>query len=359
MPARPKDGLVAIVDIETMDDLVARLIEVAAQIQKPIPSVTVVDMRVHGGVTDRAIHLLGGIRAAKSLALQAVGEVAHKQVTPKAAANKAAKKRPPPKRPKWKRGESRKIEGWRKVFAMGDVHAGEHHPGALGAALACMKHEQPDVVILGGDMGEFESVSTYANGGLNAFEDDVAVVGWMLDKIRDAAGDALIVYLEGNHEDRLPRWLKNNAPNLIGTIDMPTKLRLKERGIEWVPADPKSGDPVYRMGGLMAIHGHQDMQGWGSKYHANKMADTHGDPGKTLIYFHTHKHQVMDRPHSRGVCRAIGLGCLRDLRPSWKSGKTDGWIHQWAIAHVSETSARVEPVTYADGVALYGGRAYR
>lgn len=352
MPAQPKPGRCKIVVMDTRDELVARIIEVAAQLNRPIPMVSGRDMRDPGGVTDRNINELGGIRAARSFAMQEMGEAVREKSTPKQAAKKVARK---PKKPaKIKRSKRSLISGWRKVAILSDIHAPEHDRGCLTACLTWLRDTLPDVVILNGDIIELQSMSGFG-GGLATLEDDCAIGNWLLDQIAEASPDSQIVYLEGNHETRLERWIERNAPHMCGITSIPLKLRLEERGIRWVP----ESEQPYSMGGLSVIHGHQDLSGWGPIYAARKLADLHGRPGRVLVYGHTHKHQVFDRPHSGGVARAIGLACMRSLRPGWTHGRTDAWSHQWALAHVSETSARLEMITYADGVAIHGGRAYQ
>jgi len=344
-----------IVAVPTFDALVAKIIEVGAFLDKHPASVTLRDLRHVGGVTDRSINDLGGVRGAKKAAAVLLGEAAAKIQAPKDAAKAAVSKRKKPAKPPWKRGESRKADGWRKVALLSDIHAPEHDAGCLGACIAWLKDVKPDVVILMGDILELESMSGFSNGGLLGLEDEIGVGSWLLDKILEATPGASFVYLEGNHETRLPRWIARNAPQLDGAFTVQGKLRLEDRGIEWVPED----EQPYSIGGLDVIHGHQDLSGWGPIYAARKFADLHGRPGRVVVYGHTHKHQTFDRPHSQGVSRAIGLACMRTLKPGWTHGRTDAWSHQWALAHVSDTSARVEVITYQDGVALYNGRAYR
>jgi len=352
LPARPKPGSAEIVQCSTVDDLVSMIIKAASEMDKHPAQVSVMEMR-RFGVTDRNINELGGIRKARS---KATGDLAAVPIpTPKEAAEKAVRQRPKRKKPAWKRGESRKIEGWRTVAIISDIHVPEQDAGCLGACIAWLKDVRPDIIIINGDIGEWESMSVFSNGGLMALEDEIGVVGWLLDKITEASPSSEVVINEGNHETRLPRWIARNAPQLDGIITIPDKLRLEDRGIRWVPED----EQPYSIGGLDVIHGHQDLKGWGPIYAARKFADLHGRPGRVVVYGHTHKHQAFDRPHSQGVSRAIGLPCMRSLRPGWTHGRTNAWSHGWGLAHVSDTSARVELVTYADGVALYGGRAYR
>jgi predicted phosphodiesterase len=341
-----------IVHCATLDDLVARVIEVATQLDKPIPRVSGRDMRDPGGVTDRNVWDLGGLKLAKASAMLAVGE-AVKHATPERAAKKAVKRRPP--KQKLQRGKATSIKGWRTVAMVGDLHAPKHHQGFLSAFVAWLADVKPDVLVLAGDILELESMSSYMGGGLEYLEDDVWVGNWLLDRFEEASPGMETFYLEGNHETRLQRWLSSHAPQLIGVTDIPSKLRLEERGVRWV----EEGHQPLDVGGLRVIHGHQDMRGWGTIHAAKKMAEKHGVPGRTVVSFHTHKHQVFDRPHSFGVIRAIGIACGRTLKPAWKAGETDGWSHQWGLAYVNDTSARVEVITYADGIALHGGRAYR
>jgi predicted phosphodiesterase len=74
---------------------------------------------------------------------------------------------------------------------------------------------QPDTVILGGDIFDLAEFGRYSVDPRDW--DIVSKIRWVhafLSDIRNAAADTEIVFIEGNHEHRLLRYLTDNAPTL-------------------------------------------------------------------------------------------------------------------------------------------------
>ena len=245
----------------------------------------------------------------------------------------------------------------RTIVVASDVHIPEHDRGAWGVFLAVLRLAKPDEVILAGDYGEWESVSSHASSNENALMEDVVAVRRSLNEIRDAVGEgARITYLEGNHETRLTRAISQRAPSLKGALTIPELLDLDDRAIEWVP---EGRQPIDR-GLLRVLHGHQVFgQGAGGIYHSRKAADTYAnDAGRVVTYGHTHKPQQFHRAVYRGTGRAVGLGCLRTIAPSevgWLHGNESGWAHGFAVFSVLAASVHVEEVRPIRGQAMFRG----
>jgi len=246
----------------------------------------------------------------------------------------------------------------RTIVVASDVHIPEHDRGAWGVFLAVLRLAKPEEVILAGDYGEWESVSSHSASNENALMEDVVAVRRSLNEVRDAAGpDARITYLEGNHETRLSRAISQRAPSLKGALTIPELLDLDDRGIEWVP---EGRQPIDR-GLLRVLHGHQVFgQGAGGIYHSRKAADVYAtDAGRVVVYGHTHKPQQFHRAVYRGTGRAVGLGCLRTISPSevgWLHGNESGWAHGFAVFSVLAASVHVEEVRPIRGQAMFRGR---
>lgn len=245
----------------------------------------------------------------------------------------------------------------RVIVVASDVHIPEHDRGAWSVFLEVVRRVRPDEVWLLGDFGEYESVSSHSSTNENRLSDDVVAVRRALNEVRDAAGAAArIVYAEGNHETRLLRAIAARMPSAVGALTLPELLDLDDRGIEWVPQDRQ---PIER-GLLRALHGHQIYgQGGGPIYHSRKAADVYATaPGVVVTYGHTHKPQQYQRPVLGGVARAVGLGCLRTIRPDevrWLQGNEAGWAHGFAVFSVLDASVHVEEVRPVRGQAVFRG----
>ena len=93
-----------------------------------------------------------------------------------------------------------------------------HDEAALAAAIAVTAAAKPDLVVLVGDnldlpeMGKYRLTAPYQNT-TQATIDRAAI---MCAEIRRAAPGARVVWIAGNHEERLPRYLIDNAAAAFG-----------------------------------------------------------------------------------------------------------------------------------------------
>jgi len=92
---------------------------------------------------------------------------------------------------------------------------------------------EPDTVVVIGDFIDCFAVSNYSKDPtrLLGLQEEVAHATDLLDRITAKRK----IYVCGNHEDRLQRYLADKAPELMPFIDIPRLLGLNERGWEWVP----------------------------------------------------------------------------------------------------------------------------
>ena len=150
--------------------------------------------------------------------------------------------RPVPQSPKAVRaGRADKVR-----VSVGDVHGMMMDRQAVAAFLEDLRTLDPDEVVLGGDilecggwLAKHQPIGFVANCDYS-YQEDVKAANWFLDEIQKAAPNAVIHYLEGNHEDRVERWAtdtamahKCDAEFLLAAFGPRAVLRLDARGINW------------------------------------------------------------------------------------------------------------------------------
>lgn len=110
------------------------------------------------------------------------------------------------------------------VMHICDVHAPFQHDQALEVTYQLIKHAQPDVVCVGSDTADLALLSAFAQDPdideettdvLDEFE-----MFWRehIRRIRQAAPKAIILFIYGNHEMRIFRYLGENARKLRKTV---------------------------------------------------------------------------------------------------------------------------------------------
>lgn len=97
---------------------------------------------------------------------------------------------------------------------------------------------KPDVTVVLGDFADFYSVSSHSKNPLRAqrLSEELPEVLHSLDLL-DTLGAKKQIYIEGNHEFRLQRFLESDSPALLGLpgTTVSSLLGLRERGWKFVP----------------------------------------------------------------------------------------------------------------------------
>lgn len=181
---------------------------------------------------------------------------------------------------------------------------------------------------------DFDYISSFNKENLRAVEgkkflEDYAGANEILSRHQQIVWEnnpyAKFVLLEGNHEERVERYLNAN-PLLEGIIEVEIGLQLKERGFEWIRSWSKG--EVYTIGKANFIHGNYTNQ-----YHPAKMASKYGD---SVFYGHTHDmmcHAVANRLHPDKVHVGQSLGCLCERDQSYMKGAPSNWQQGFGVFH--------------------------
>ena len=242
-------------------------------------------------------------------------------------------------------------EKLKSVIIIPDVHLDENVPKDYLIVKKFISKFKPDEIILLGDFMDVSSLS-----------------GWDLDKKRKMENrrwvkelsrankelDFLqkhckkLTYLEGNHEDRIERYLDKN-PEMEGLIEITEKLNLKERGIKWVKMNK-----LYKCGDMYFTHGM-----WTNKYSAQKHL---AELGCNICFGHQHKtqtafqNQAMAKP-----MMAYALGTLGDKAPDYLRGRPGNWICQFGVMYYNKDSGNFNlyPINVIKGKFLWNGNEFK
>lgn len=116
-----------------------------------------------------------------------------------------------------------------------DAHVPYHDVRAWNLFLKVGQAFKPDMLVVIGDIADFYSVSAHSKDPRRKrdLEWEVGEVNKALDQL-DALGAEEKRFIAGNHEDRLRRYLQDRAPELFGTVSIPTLFQLRERGWDYV-----------------------------------------------------------------------------------------------------------------------------
>ena len=223
------------------------------------------------------------------------------------------------------------IDGPAKVLFLSDVHIPFHDRAAIEAAVAAGVKHGCNLVYLNGDALDFHGVSRYDHDGCAVtYQQEIGYGKEFFAYLRGKFKKARIVYKEGNHEERLERYVLARAPALFGLegVNLASLLGLAGCGVEHV-----GEQRVVRLGKLSAIHGHE--YGGGTNAPVN---------GARWLLLRTRKHAIMGHLHHTSeqteqaidgsMLSAWSVGCLCGLNPRYRR-LSSRWSHGFAMVDVS------------------------
>jgi predicted phosphodiesterase len=219
--------------------------------------------------------------------------------------------------------------------------------------MAVARHERPDTLIIIGDFCDFYSVSSHDKNPkrANRMDWELEVCNALLDEL-DALGAAEKIYIEGNHEDRLKRYLMQN-PALHSVVSTETLLHLKKRGWAFVPYKDHA-----RIG---AVHFTHDV-GAAGRNAVFRALDTYQH---SVVSGHTHRLQYIVEGNAIGDCKVSAtfgwLGDVEQVDYMTKAKCRKDWALGFGMGYVDPTSGFVYlvPVPIVHGTCVVAGRLYR
>lgn len=221
-----------------------------------------------------------------------------------------------------------------RVF-LPDTHGHSVDPAALKAFLADLAYLNPREIFLMGDhldCGGFlaqHHTLGFVPETTNTFESDVSSANSMLDAVQGICPKAKLTYLEGNHEERIEKWiissvLRNgkDAEFLRGLVGPETVLHLNERGIPYIrKAKIYEGCRVQgtvKAGNCFVTH---------RTSHGKQAASAMLNRFNACVVF-GHVHKLMSAADSNvkdGVIGAWSVGHLSRQQPLWRHGHPTDW----------------------------------
>lgn len=202
-----------------------------------------------------------------------------------------------------------------------------HHPfqdrDAVAGWLWWVKKYRPEQIVLGGDDLDFYHCSRFLKEQMGfGTVDEITSTHRYLVALRKAAPTAHIYYLEGNHEERLTKYLLRGAAAVVGLteITVPSLLKLVDLGIKWVPATKD-----LRLEGMLHRHGE-----WVSTL-AGRTALKHVEKyGESVAVGHCHRLAVVYRRVGLDQQTGVECGCLCGDQAGQGYIHRPDWCRGWA-----------------------------
>jgi hypothetical protein len=236
-----------------------------------------------------------------------------------------------------------------KVAFPTDEHFPFQDEGARSVALQIVEDFAPDLLVCGSDGVDFYSISSFDKDPKRSFNIQDEINSWRrgMREWISAAPDARKVFIPGNHEDRLRRYIWRH-PEMIGleALQLHNVLGLDMMGIEseervigenYGRSELEIGPLVVKHGSLVRKH---------SAYTARGEMEKEFYDVPVLFTGHTHRGGTHMATTRNGLVRGYECFCLCDTNPSYVNGPN--WQQGIAIATIYGTLVQVEPIPIHD-----------
>ena len=244
-----------------------------------------------------------------------------------------------------------------------DTHGAKVDKSAVASMLSDITELNPQEIVLLGDHVDcgghlaLHHVMGYVAETPYSYEDDIAAANSFLDSLREAAPNARIDYIEGNHERRVETWCvtqtlrhQHDSEGLRRLYAPEYRLNLKERDISYfresVCYDGLSLPGVIKRGKCYFFHGFSTAK--------NATAATVEKIAGNAVFGHTHRGQsTIMRKANVGVIGAWNPGCLCELQPLWQHANPTEWTHGYGIQLVHGDDFLHLNIPIIDGKSLF------
>lgn len=138
-----------------------------------------------------------------------------------------------------------------RFVVISDIHFPYEDATALGAVLKFIKSQNLQTIIMNGDILDMYDVSRFDKSPerVNSLQGELDKAIDFFSKLRKAQPEAKIVFICGNHEKRLERYLwKHSELFSLDALKIPNLLKFEKFGIEYY-------EKYYKLGPLKITHG--------------------------------------------------------------------------------------------------------
>ena len=215
-----------------------------------------------------------------------------------------------------------------RIMIYNDAHYPFENVPLIKAVMRFQADYNPHGIIIAGDWLDFYELSSFDKNPSRKFslQDELDLGHKSLERIRAISPEARIVFIAGNHEDRLRRWLWKN-PGTSSLRDLTVK---KQLGLKELEIDDLAYGSMVDLCGFLIEHGHRAAKS--GAFPANVARLMAIERGTSGLCGHDHRSQVYRWADQRGSHTYINNGslCLTTLEyvasPNWQSALCIGRI---------------------------------
>jgi predicted phosphodiesterase len=249
------------------------------------------------------------------------------------------------------------------TLVLPDIQYPYHDKLAMSKIVRVIKDIQPDSVLQIGDGIDFPTVSRWAKDTALEYAPTLQlhIDGFkgLLSEVREAAPDAAITWLEGNHDLRLKEFIRSYAPALgtLRALEVENLFGLPELGIEYAKGPLHVGTNAY------AVHGHESggysasASAWDLKFIKRYGSD------KSFVFGHTHQPFLLTRAFGYdgkvSPRFTMNVGSIMDpVQATYVKDGAVNWVMSFALLRDDGKRVYPELITMVDRGFWFNGVKY-
>jgi len=222
-------------------------------------------------------------------------------------------------------------------LVIADLHIPYHDVEAITIAMQWAKKDNyTDFVLLDGDVNDHYIISRFEKDPRNrSFKSELDDTIKLFDSLERAFPKAQVIIKYGNHDNRLERFLRARAPELLDMQDFIKEeyLRTKQRGFVTVPHDV----PI-KVGKLNIVHGHEIQN---VSLAVNPARGAYLKAMECVLLAHCHRtSQHAETSLSGRLDTSWSIGCLCYLHPEYS--RLNKWNHGMAGLEFDDNDFEIE-----------------
>jgi hypothetical protein len=202
----------------------------------------------------------------------------------------------------------------------------------LTVAIETLKDENVDAIVFNGDLMDMYGVSGFAQEvGRFTLQEEIDLTRDFLQFMRDQFPNAVMEWKEGNHEQRLRRYILTHAKAFghLNSLSIESLLGLDDFGVGYVQTEK------IKLGKLSVIHGHERKTGIAPSVNPARGLWLWG---KTNLLC-GHHHQTSEHAEGNLHGEQFGcwsVGCLCTLNPEYNRFGHVRQNHGFAVVKVED-----------------------
>ncbi len=209
---------------------------------------------------------------------------------------------------------------YKRTVIAGDHHVPYQDKLAVKLWLKFLEWYKPEVLILNGDIMDCFAISKFTKSPLEGkrLKDEIKETKKLLRQIVAVTPNCTRYYIFGNHENRLHKYMANNASEIYELVALEDLLGLED---DFIVVNSSHVENFVQIGDIYVGHWNRV-----SKHSAYTVKNIIDDRGVSIVQSHTHRmgmhvHKYMDR-----TVYGWEIGCLCDtdpdyvVSPNWQSG---------------------------------------